>query len=329
MNYVVIRNGRHQLYAQGGGAGYSLDYHFAIGPAAALRWLDQLDDCRTDEWFDDLSCEGGVLIDVDHRTLLMFSLLGHVALGGRYDYRAALLEAYGRTWAGWKIRWAYDGIGDLVAYLGQDRQAVRQRMPARPALYEDGEGWSDGPIEFLVSVLDDAGRRAYGLTEGAQRPWLGGPQLMAELDGRHLVSSCRTIPTAGLHLDLSARRAGLWSIIPLKGVTETWPARWPGWGLELWAADYGQQVSSGSGAVRLPAVDLAWALAALAKRLDNYWPVEEHLRANDVDVDRVRELNLGGIATHLAARVTPEALATAAATIACSHTDLRSTSGEV
>lgn len=235
VNYVLVRDALCKRYAQGGGAGYGLDYHFAAGPDITLRWLAQLDDYRDDFWFDDLVCEGGVLIDVDARRLLLFTELGQFYLHERYAYRAGLLDAYRRTWSGWTVSWAYDGIADLAAYLGENRDQVRRDSTWWNGLYPDGGERPDGPVEYLVSVADADGCRAYALPFESCPPWLLGPRLLDRLDPRDLVTACSTHPTAGLHLDPARRRAGLWTIRPLAGLTEDWSELWPGWELELWA----------------------------------------------------------------------------------------------
>ncbi|MDZ5447120.1 hypothetical protein U2F26_31135 [Micromonospora sp. 4G57] len=309
VNYVLVRDGRSERYAQGGGAGYGLDYHFAAGPDIALRWLAQLHDYRDDVWFDDLSCEGGVLIDVDARHLLLFTELGQFSLEQRYAYRAGLLDAYRRTWGGWTVSWAYDGIGDLVAYLGEEPDQVRSERAWWDGLYPDGGQRPDGPVEYLVSVADAGRCRPYALPVESCPPWRLGPRLLDRLDPRDLVTACSTHPTAGLHLDVARRRAGLWSIRPLAGLAEDWSELWPGWELELWGDDLSRQVAECGGTVNVPGVDLAAERATLAERVDRYWFVEERMRAAGQDVDQLREWNLGGIATLLDARVTPDELA--------------------
>jgi len=192
VNYVLIRDGRSERYAQGGGAGYGLDYHFAAGPEITLRWLAQLDDYQDDFWIDDLSCEGAVLIDVDARHLLLFTELGQVALEQRYAYRAGLLDGYRRTWGGWTVSWAYDGIGDPVAYLGENRDHVRSEHTWRDGLHPDGGQRPDGPVEYLGSVADADECRAYALPVESCPPWLLGPRLLDRLDPHDLVTTCST-----------------------------------------------------------------------------------------------------------------------------------------
>ncbi|MER7443853.1 hypothetical protein [Micromonospora avicenniae] len=316
VNYVLVQNGRSVRYAQGGGAGYGLDHHFAAGLDITLRWLAQLDDYRDDFWFDDLSCEGGLLIDVEAQHLLLFTELGQFPLERRYAYRAGLLDAYRRTWSGWSVSWAYDGIGDLLAYLGESRDQVRSERTWWDGLYPDGGERPDGPVEYLVSVADaDTGCQLYALPFESCPPWRLGPRLLDRLGSRDLVSVCSTHPTAGLHLDVVRSRAGLWSIRPLAGLVEDWSELWPGWELELWSDDLGRQLVAHGGTAVVPGVDLAAERATLAERVDRYWFVEERMRAAGQDVDQLRAWNLGGIATLLDARVTPDELARVVALI--------------
>jgi hypothetical protein len=314
VNYVTIINGQVKRYVQG--IDESLDYLFAVGPDIVLRWIGHLaaDGYATDEWLTDTLCEGAVLIDVDRRHLLMFSMVHAFVDDACYEYRAATLDAYGRTWDGWSIEWAVDGIGDIVTYLGEDRRTVRGPAPDDSEIYPYGRDESEYPPKFLVSVADADECRTYGLKVNATRPWLLGPALLDSLTIDDAITSLAAIPLAGLHLDPATHRAGLWSTMPLEGVTEWWPTRWPGWTLELWGDDFDRQISR-CGALTLPAVDLKASLEELADRVDSYWPVEERMRADEVDVDQLRKINFAGIRSQLAADVTPEEIDAAVAVI--------------
>ncbi|MFD0598005.1 hypothetical protein ACFQZ4_41830 [Catellatospora coxensis] len=114
-NRAVIRDGAHTLYFPGD-AGDGLDYLLAPGPDVVARWLAQLGGQTAGRWPEDPRCPAGVLIDPDQRVLLLFA----VALGD-YAYRAAVLDAFARTWSGWQLRWAHDGLADLIAYTGETR----------------------------------------------------------------------------------------------------------------------------------------------------------------------------------------------------------------
>jgi hypothetical protein len=150
-------------------------------------------------------------------------------------YRTAMLQGYAATWPSWEIRWAYDGIGDLMAYAGQD-----------PAAAHDDEGPDHTPRnEFdldhdLAKAVVTVGGQRYGLSgNAAYRRWRMGPSLIdwvtagPELPEVMEYESLDMV-TAGLDLDPGTRRAGLWSVEPLRGLRERWAELRPGWTLEFW-----------------------------------------------------------------------------------------------
>ncbi|MEO3744557.1 hypothetical protein [Plantactinospora sp. B5E13] len=313
VRYVTVQDGVVSRHAMGGGASMGVDYYLAIGPAGVLRWLGALDEDYDgdDGWADDGLCRDAVLLDADRRRLLFHTGLDPFGCDGAYAARAALLDGYSRTWPGWTIEWAYHGTGDLVTALGEDRSVVREADPFRTELYPYGRGEPDDPVRYVVSVVDETGCRRYALNAWSEQPWRLGPEsLLAALPAEEPVTACRTMPKAGLHLDLRTRRAGLWSIEILRGLADWWPQRWPDWEFEFWADDPAPHLAR-AGKLTLPPVDMDLAVRELAHRLDKHWPVEEIWRKREVDVDRLYRMNFSGIRAHLDARVTPAELDTA------------------
>lgn len=307
VNYVVVRDGKHMLYAQGGGAGYGIDYHFAPGPDVVLRWLANAGDYVSDEWFDDVMCEGGVLIDVDNRVLLLFNTPFN-----RVAYRAAMLQAYAQTWPGWDIRWAYDGIGDLMAYIGVDPAPVRDDHG--PELSDRNEFEPDDEVSAIVTIRGaDDKVRIYGLNpDAAWRRWRMGPNLVDWVaSGRVLPETADGVPTAGLDLDPYTRHAGLWSVEPLWGLREQWADLWPGWTLEFWEDDMARQAVHNPDRLydSIAPAAIARSRAELARRVTVYWPVRATMQA---DVDLLYEHNFAGIRSHLDADVTADEIERAA-----------------
>src|SRR5206468_1193034 len=82
-------------------------------------------------WLDDCDAEGGVVLDMDRRVLLLYGgedLLFDVPL------RRLFLRLLGHVWKGWEVRWAHEGIADLADYVGYPRSEVltsRARVPQR------------------------------------------------------------------------------------------------------------------------------------------------------------------------------------------------------
>jgi hypothetical protein len=197
-----------------------------------------------------------IVIDADARLLLFFTTQPWAdPAADRYAYRAAMLDGYARAWPGWRVEWAYDGLADLVRYLGEDPAVVR-------AAVHSGGG-------ALVTIGPDA----YGV-DGV--PWWIGPELIGALTSDRRVESV-PMPRCGLHLDPAVRRAGLWSTEPLCGIREAWPRVWPGWDLEFWTDRYVNQVSRSGFA--LPVPDRDAARAELARRVATFLPADAGLRA--------------------------------------------------
>jgi hypothetical protein len=197
-----------------------------------------------------------IVIDADARLLLFFTTQPWAdPAADRYAYRAAMLDGYALAWSGWRVEWAYDGLADLVRYLGDDPAAVR-------AAVHHGGG-------ALVTIGPDA----YGV-DGV--PWWIGPGLVGALTSDRRVGSV-PMPRCGLHLDPAVRRAGLWSTEPLCGIREAWPRVWPGWDLEFWTDRYVNQVSRSG--FPLPVPDRDAARAELARRVATFLPADAGLRA--------------------------------------------------
>ncbi len=65
------------------------------------------------------------------------------------------------------------------------------------------------------------------------RPWEIGPSLLDQLDGLPRLSTWHEIPRGGLHLNPATRRATVWSIDPVRGLSDRFADRWPGWTLDF------------------------------------------------------------------------------------------------
>ncbi|MFC7245968.1 hypothetical protein ACFQO7_26115 [Catellatospora aurea] len=304
-NHAVIRDGSQTLYFPGD-AGDGLDYLLAPGPDVALRWLARLAGQAGDRWPADPRCPAGVLIDPDRRVLLLFA----TALGD-YAYRAAVLDAFARTWSGWQIHWAYDGLADLVDYTGAEPAEARPQLETPRLPRYDGHD-PELPLAALVTVAGEHGCRAYGLRPdlAAEQPFRAGPGLVDWLAGGEPLEWCDEIPSAGLHLDPATRFAGLWSILPLHGLREQWPVLWPGWTLDFWGDAYPRQVALCPDALdEVPRVQVEPGLRELARRLVDRWPVRSALAEAGLDVDRLHVQDVGGMRAMLDVGLTADELA--------------------
>ncbi|MFD0598006.1 hypothetical protein ACFQZ4_41835 [Catellatospora coxensis] len=187
------------------------------------------------------------------------------------------------------------------------------RLPLDPPRLPRYDGHDpELPLAALVTIAGEHGGRAYGLSPdlAAEQPFRAGPGLVDWLAGGEPLEWCDEIPSAGLHLDQATRTAGLWSIMPLYGLREQWPALWPGWTLDFWGDAYTRQVALCPGVLdEVPQVLVEPGLRELARRLVDRWPVRSALAEAGLDVDRLHAHDVGGLRAMLDVGLTADELA--------------------
>lgn len=265
-NYIVKRDAEW-VHTTSQADALDIDSNFIFGPDVALRFLAPWPQWDFGAWQIETSCQGGALVDTDARVFAFFS----DQLG--YADRAVLLDTLRRTWAGWEVVWAYNGLSDLLRHIGiSPEEARRFGTRHERELYPFGRTEVSGPVWTLVTVVDEDGVRAYGLDGDAVHPWWVGPDVVTMFHADTRIDSCTSVPDAGLHLDLRTRTAGLWTAITsLHDIAEDWPALWPGWSLDFWGDDYGRQLRGAGRAVTVADVNRSAARARLAMRVAKLW----------------------------------------------------------
>jgi hypothetical protein len=277
--YVVVRDGRWSLHSSHWGAA-RVATDLAYGPAAAIRCLtanpavEEAHRTAPDHWLDDVWCEGGALVDADRKVLLWF---GHRDDGwAEYAAHRAVLA---RTWPGWEIRWACDGLGDFTAYLGLGRGFLRgpgtgDREEGAPAWWVAG---ADDETETLITVRrEDGAVRAWACVPSVDSELAGGPGLLGLLPDGTPPPVLTVMPGGGLHFDLRTRTLGVWTTGTVPGVHD-WPLPaggddhpgWEGWTLDFWGEDHRPHAALAAGTLAFPdRPDLRPALRAWRDRLD-------------------------------------------------------------
>ncbi|MFE1879529.1 hypothetical protein [Streptomyces diastatochromogenes] len=223
--YVVVENGAWQRYQSHWAANRVVD-DLLPGPDAASRCFRA--NRETDEWLDDVWCEGAALVDHDQRILLWFAFADSWA-----DHLAAR-AVLARTWPGWHVRFAHDGMGDLTNHLGLGRDLTRSPgwfetfEPSWFADTENTEPWS------VVSLrLPDGSVRAWGSGREPIEHIADGPGLIDLLAASPATPPPTDMPYGGVHFDPRARTVSLWAVQTVAGI-HSWPL--PGW--ENWALDF-------------------------------------------------------------------------------------------
>ncbi|MFD0404403.1 hypothetical protein [Kitasatospora sp. NPDC127116] len=257
-NFVVVReNGEYELYLSRFGA-VGIDLDLLAGPTEALSMVQRL---RVDDWWlDDVHCQGAALIDLGRRVLLVFAWEGPSAV---MRHRAAALELLREAWAGWDVRWSYDGPAELRSYLGLDPELVRDRghgVLAGELLEPDPEDLADP--EPMVAVVTVGSDRCYVVANVADHPIREGISLLDRLDGGPEQAVCRMPAEGGVHVDPVRRRVGWW-VLGASAEAYEMPQRWPGWTVEFWQDRWEEHVRRSGGRFRPPPVDRDRALAEI------------------------------------------------------------------
>ncbi|GLY52627.1 hypothetical protein [Lentzea sp. NBRC 102530] len=238
-NYVVVDETGWELYYSHGGAVPLLDV-FAEGPEAVLEVVRA--DEPVEQFLNDVWCEGAALIDTVDRVLMLFTW-HHEGV----DDRARRLAAIRTAWPGWQLRWAYGGIGDVVAHLGLDRSSVRAADHDDVELVP-GSAFYPQDDNCLVTVRHaDGSVLGYRLQEAHCAPVWAGAGLPASLAAFPSVRHWERLPEdadgpeLGLHLDLGSRTLGFWTAGNFTGTVAEIAERWPGWTVEFWEDRHEEQ----------------------------------------------------------------------------------------
>lgn len=275
-SYVVIENGRVELFFSRWG-GQSVVADMLAGPAAATAAIRPAaghtpppeDDLPAtllwsgpdpaDELLDDVFCEGAALIDHDRRVLLAYEWMTNYT---EFVHAIADLRA---GWPGWQVRWAFDGIGDIAAYIGQDRSTVRgdrDRIagldwfycPARRAEFQmtDDEEWD--LYRCVLSVRHgDGSLNLYPGAMSIHEMTFPSPASFEALPTGFETLHCSDLPRSGIHVDFRSRTGGVWTIDALQGYFDDPQTGWPGWRWTFWGGDISRHLAGCAGQLTVPA----------------------------------------------------------------------------
>src|SRR5688572_9888856 len=118
--YVLVESGRTSLHASPSGA-LAIPKLAFRGPEATTARIRSMTPAA--DWMTEDECEGGMLVDVDRGTLLLFG-------GDEIAYQCALQREFVRmlrqVWVGWSVRWAHRGLIDLAEAAGAERLGRRE-----------------------------------------------------------------------------------------------------------------------------------------------------------------------------------------------------------
>ncbi len=180
----------------------TVDRDLFWGPEHALAFVRGQK--ATDEWLDDVWCEGGALVDLHRRELMLFGGedIQHDVLRHRVT-----LAAMRVMWPAWEVRWAFEGLGDFVDHLGLSRELVRSGREAHAVHFDASifeRDWPkcvvtvrqpDGHLAIATSAVD-AEQLAWAAAEIAPIVPAGRAPLVLQLRGDDATSE-------GVHIDVA------------------------------------------------------------------------------------------------------------------------------
>ena len=266
-HYVVVTADGWELYYSHWGATTILR-DLVWSPEIALAFIRSQAACSRDDWMDDVWCEAAALVDVHRRKLLVF--------GGERELaeRRLWLGLMERTWANWGIRWADEGLGEVVDYLGVDRATVRgRRVPERVELgwdVLDGVDWSIA----VVSLHTGGVLRVHQSPNSIDELLMVGPRLLELASDPHPAITLSSMPTGGAHIDLDRRSLLWWSEACVMDMPEAVARAWSDFAVTFTGHQYELQLAVVAGLV---------TVAAPGREETRSTLVEHLLSANETD----------------------------------------------
>ncbi|MEV6394368.1 hypothetical protein AB0M39_06215 [Streptomyces sp. NPDC051907] len=269
--YAILRDGVwRQHYNRWGGPYLAVDV--LEGPDGFSRFAAAHEQVGMRDWMDDVQCEAAAVVDHDARVLLLFTW--HLE---DWDEREALFSMLAGAWPGWQVRWAYDGLEDVVAYAGVERGLVRSDLALRGGYAPLQPADPDEPdVTLAVTVAYRDGTRGHLVAGENVQDVLGhGPRVVSYLLPDTRARAAPRIPYGGVHIDVPARVVAAWTWGNFYGgAARGRPPGWEGWEWTCWHGAYDRHAQACAGALRFPEPDPAAGVRTLAERLRSRPPKE-------------------------------------------------------
>ena len=221
-NLIIIEAQNYQLFYSHWCAN-TIPRDLFWGPDHALRFIRIQREVEKTDWLDTVWAEGGAVVDLDQRNLLLF--------GGediRYDVplRRAYLDLLRTVWKGWEVRWAHEGIADLADRVGYPRSNVISTKDDEPISVLSPPKEREW-IDIVASIrFEDESIRLYPLAGNVEEYLACGPDLLktaevgSGLDRLTLSEWTTSFPTGGLHLDSIKMRVDFWKAADAPGILD-------------------------------------------------------------------------------------------------------------
>jgi hypothetical protein len=242
-NYVEISDGQWRLHCSHWGAA-EIGRDIFWGPDRVRRMIRACEPAES--WLDEVSCEGAVLLDRDRRCLLFFA---GGALGDNLPLRRVYLQMLALVWPGWQLRWADDGLADIVRYVGDDTSKVIVRdidFENAPKLgrIRNLRRLTSRERGIWFTVRDASGDLADNyFVDAMQSLLLAGPPLVDRFPNRLI----DPIPPedyvrGGAWIDVECKELTFWRADSVPDLERRFGAHWPGWSVRRQTAGWQTQL---------------------------------------------------------------------------------------
>jgi hypothetical protein len=271
-NLVIVDGDGYELFYCHGCA-TAIPQEMFWGSQFANSWIRHQQDIVKDAWMNQTWAEGGALVDLQNRILLLFGgedLLFDIPL------RRVYLEVLQENWLEWKVQWAHDGIAEIAGYVGIDRTTLitaAERLDDEISLTPPQDRLSAIIIASLVDQNGDL--RLFPLDGLSASEWLayGVDFIDAAQNGgmehlplhewlQHDGSNLLLFPLGGFHIDQPQKRLSIWSAHD-PCVADRVKAFWDGWELHWLTDNYEFQLEHTRGQLTFPQHDLEACVARL------------------------------------------------------------------
>ena len=222
----------------------TLDEAVFWGPEFALHYVKQMQLQEKDGWQDSVWAEGGVLIDIYRKKMLLF---GGEDIQWNVPLRHAYLELLHLMWEGWTIEWAHERVLSLADYVGYPQERVYWK--------DDSER---KPVELQVLPKNEPPLTIVSIRLSNGDIWIipiGNSLIDTLRFGKSLVSVLKTeckegdyasvytttgkngYLDGGLHIDEEEQTIHFWTVYQIRLADEV-QSIWKGWKLEWLKDDY-------------------------------------------------------------------------------------------
>lgn len=229
-NYILVDNDKEYVFYHHWGA-LSLPADFFWGYEESLHYLSTLE--PSDHLLDDIWCEGAISIKPETKELILF---GGEDICYNRSLRNVFLSLLSISWSGWRVKWAEEGIVDVVKLSSISPEKVQLN-------YEDDEPNSlskpfDDTFEYdkwpQTLILVRADKDIITSSKDYAQTLLGcGPELLNMLSKaprRDIIPEGNDeFLESQLFIDINNKAIHFWDAGEIEDMSNQFKPLWDGW----------------------------------------------------------------------------------------------------